>query len=202
LTKTVQHYERTEIRQRQIAEAALAVIAEKGLAGFTTRAIAARIAISDGTIFRHFANKQEIVVAAMHRLEEELLLDTLEDEPDPLARLVHLFRTRAELLGGDKAIGRLVFSHVLVKAAGDEGMTIWRSWRVRTLQLVSGALVALQEAARIRADVSVPALTRVFLGAMLTFANQRAAVGGPIPDLDGEIDRAWGSLEVLFGVAT
>lgn len=200
MKKQTQPYQRTEVRQRQIAEAALHLIAEGGLAAFTTRALAARIEISDGTIFRHFTNKQEIVLAAMRRLEEELLLDTLEDTKDALERIERLFRSRANLLGGQHAIGRLVFSDVLVYAAGDQGMAMWRSWRSRTLALVASALTTLQGHKRVRDDIGVPALVRVFLGMMLTFGNQRAVSGGRVPDLETEIDTAWASIELLLGV--
>ena len=114
------HYESTAVRRRQIAEAALAVIAEGGLGEFTTRAIAARLEITDGTIFRHFANKQEIVQAAMERLEEELFIE-LDPTADGWTQLEVLFRRRTRLLGGPDAIGRLVFSEQLVHAGGEAG---------------------------------------------------------------------------------
>ena len=64
-----QQYQRSAVRRQQIADAALEVIAELGLRGFTTQAVAARVGITDGTIFRHFKDKQEIVRSEEHTSE-------------------------------------------------------------------------------------------------------------------------------------
>lgn len=191
------HYESTAVRRRQIAEAALAVIAEGGLGAFTTRAIAARLEITDGTIFRHFANKQEIVQAAMERLEEELFLE-LEPDADGWAQLEALFRRRARLLGGPDAIGRLVFSEQLVHAGGEAGLEKFRGWRQRTQQLVEAQLDALRGAGQARCDLPLATMVRLFLGTMITFSNERIAFGGPLPDLDAKIDAAWSGLRVVL----
>ena len=65
-------YEDTETRRKQVAEAALRTIVDDGVCGFTTRAIASRVGISDGTLFRHFGSKQEIILEAMSHLEARL----------------------------------------------------------------------------------------------------------------------------------
>ena len=51
-----QQYQRSAVRRQQIADAALEVIAELGLRGFTTQAVAARVGITGGTIFRRRDN--------------------------------------------------------------------------------------------------------------------------------------------------
>lgn len=53
-----------QTRQR-LLEAAAAEFAEKGLAGATTRAIAARAGINEVTLFRHFGNRQELFSAVV-----------------------------------------------------------------------------------------------------------------------------------------
>ncbi len=191
------HYQPTTIRRRQIAEAALAVIAEGGLGAFTTRAIAARLEITDGTIFRHFANKQEIVQAAMERLEEELFIP-LEPGEDGWSALESLFRRRARLLGGPEAIGRLVFSEQLVHAGGEAGLEKFRAWRRRTQHLVESQLDALRASGRARSDLPLATMVRLFLGTMITFSNERVAFGGPLEDLDAKIDAAWAGLRVVL----
>ncbi|MBW2211320.1 MAG: TetR/AcrR family transcriptional regulator [Deltaproteobacteria bacterium] len=72
---------------RQIAEAALVVIAESGLRRFTTKAIAEKVGIADGTIFHHFNNMEEIVLAAMDQLEDKMFAGGFPADPDPLRRL-------------------------------------------------------------------------------------------------------------------
>lgn len=67
----------SDARRRQIAEAALSVIAEDGLARFTSAAIARKVGVTDGALFRHFADKDAIVLAAIDRVEE-ILFDAVD----------------------------------------------------------------------------------------------------------------------------
>ncbi|RLB45074.1 MAG: hypothetical protein DRJ42_30735 [Deltaproteobacteria bacterium] len=186
-----------EIRRRQIAEATLDTIAEHGLGGFTVRAVAKRLPITDGTIFRHFKNKQEIVLAAMDVLEEELFTAALVDEVDPLARLRGFFEARARLLGGPRALGRLVFSEELAQAAGTEGFEKAAKWRARSHALILGCLSELAEDGRLRSDLPPAQLSRVVVGMLLAFSNERLLLH-LTTDLEARIARCWGTLELLL----
>ena len=41
-------------------------------------------------------------------------------------------------------------------------------------------------------------MVRLFLGAMITFSNERIACGGPLADLDTKIDEVWAGLKVVL----
>ena len=91
------HYQDGQTRRLQIAEAALRTLVEDGVDGFTTRAVAARVGITDGTVFRHFANKVEIVLAAMDMLEAEIDA-SLQSSIGPTEDIAFFFRHRAQFL--------------------------------------------------------------------------------------------------------
>ena len=59
----------TEERRQQIAEAALRIISGKGVHRLTAQELGREVGIADGTIFRHFKDKAEIVRAAVSHLE-------------------------------------------------------------------------------------------------------------------------------------
>lgn len=65
--------ERTEIRQEQIKRAVLDIIADEGLQNVSTRNLAARIGLSEGAIFKHFATKRDIIYGIMEDVENDLL---------------------------------------------------------------------------------------------------------------------------------
>jgi len=50
--------------QAKLIEATLAVVAEVGYARASTRAIAERAGVAEGTIYRHFADKPALFFAA------------------------------------------------------------------------------------------------------------------------------------------
>ncbi len=60
-------------RQREIIDCALEVVGEVGLAGLTTRRLAERVGFSEAALFRHFSNKQTLVLGLMDRLEDMLV---------------------------------------------------------------------------------------------------------------------------------
>lgn len=60
-------YKPGEERREEILAATLSILAEDGLHAWTTRAVAERIGVSEATIFRHFASKEEIVTEAVRR---------------------------------------------------------------------------------------------------------------------------------------
>ena len=126
----------TEERRRQIADAALKVIAERGLGRFTTQAIAAEIGVTDATLFRHFASKEDIVLAALDRVEERLFAGFPPEDPDPLVRLERFFRFRASLVAANPVIARLAFSEELPHAAGPRGAQQVESWKQRSLDFI------------------------------------------------------------------
>ncbi len=193
-----QQYERRAVRRQQIADAALEVIAELGLRGFTTQAVAARVGITDGTIFRHFKDKKEIVLAAMDRLEDVMFSEPLPADSDPVVRLEKFFRGRAALLGGMAPMGRLMFSEQLAHAAGEAGREKLRNWRQRNLAFVGNCLTELADEGRLRPNMAPRELTRVVQGLLLTFSFERMLAEAILPDLDELIDRSWQTLLALL----
>lgn len=186
-----QHYERTGVRRAQIAEAALELIAEHGLDGFTTRAIASRVGITDGTIFRHFANKPEIVLAALDILEERMFA-SIPTSPDPLERLAQLFSARAEFVAAEGFFGRLVFSEQLIHAAGDAARAKIQGWQKRNYAFIAEALTELANAGRLRVERPPEQLVPIVQGMVLTFAFQRVVHGAlPAAELKKRITERW-----------
>ncbi len=193
-----QPYESRELRIEQIAEAALTVIAESGLRRFTTNAIAEKVGITDGTIFRHFKNKEEIVLAAMDRLEARMFANGFPKDSDPLVRLENFFRERAALLGGDAFVGQLAFSDQLVHAAGEVGRKKLAGWRKRNMAFVTKCLKELESSDRLPPNTRADSLLVVVQGVLLTFSLERMLVGKEIPRLRARIDSCWQTLAHLL----
>lgn len=92
-------------RRHQIAEAALKVIAEQGLARFTSLTIAREVGVSDAGLFRHFPSKDAIVLAVIDRVEEFLFAGFPPSAADPIDRLGQFFRHRLHVAHGAPAHG-------------------------------------------------------------------------------------------------
>lgn len=66
----------SSIRQEQILDRAVELVAKAGLANLTMKKIALRVGFSEAAIYRHFSTKQRLLLGLMDRLEH-LLLDPI-----------------------------------------------------------------------------------------------------------------------------
>lgn len=65
-------------RRQRILDAAMAVFAEKGFAAASTSEIARRADVAEGTIFRHYRTKKDLLVALVRPLVEQVVLPMAE----------------------------------------------------------------------------------------------------------------------------
>jgi len=82
-------------RQTQILDHAMALVRQGGLAALTTRRLAHSVGFTEAALYRHFPNKQALILGMMDRLEEMLLgpvsaiaADASLSIPDRLERIV------------------------------------------------------------------------------------------------------------------
>lgn len=181
--------ERGPERRRQIADAALEIIAKKGMAALTTAAIAEQVGVTDGALFRHFESKDAIVLAAIDRVAELVAEPPAEAGADPLVQLRGLFLHRARVVREHEGIARLVLSDELAFAVGTDGAERVRAIRQRTAAAIRRHLEDAREAGILPGDADVPALTTIVQGAMLA-----TTVGAPSPGPS----RTWAALEGLL----
>jgi len=101
-------------RRREIAGAVLELAAEMGVAKVSTQAIADHLGIAQATLFRHFKNRDEIFLAAIGLIGEEVLGElepvfrNADLAPDECLRAV--ITRHLGVIEGRKGIPRLLFS--------------------------------------------------------------------------------------------
>jgi AcrR family transcriptional regulator len=186
----------TEVRRRQIAEAALEIISRDGLGRFTTAAIAAEIGVSEGALFRHFGSKTEIVTAAVEVIEELLGEISIGNDDDPIAQLGAFFRARVDLMRRRPGIFRILFSDQLAQAASAEAVARLHRLQQRSLQFVRGCLEKAAKRNLLKPGLRVPELFVVVHGTAmaLAFASARQPPGGPA----AKPDQVWRTLESML----
>jgi TetR/AcrR family transcriptional regulator, fatty acid metabolism regulator protein len=106
------HRETTETRQQQITAATLRIIGNKGIHGATIAVIAAEVGISEGNIYRHFKNKEEILKSVIEKIGNDLclILISVQENSDPLTRLGEIFKLHLAYATNNKGIPRTIFS--------------------------------------------------------------------------------------------
>ena len=103
----------TEIRQEQIKQAVLDIIYTDGLKNLSTRNLAKRIGMSEGAIFRHFATKQDIILAIIKDVQYDFigsLRIIANSTTEPEERLNRFLCQTVKYLTQNKGITMLMFS--------------------------------------------------------------------------------------------
>jgi AcrR family transcriptional regulator len=81
------------------AEAALQLIAEKGLSALTVSTLATRLGVTKGSFYWHFAGRSELLAAALSRWEQRATAENirgLNAIPDPRQRLALMLAAASE----------------------------------------------------------------------------------------------------------
>lgn len=103
----------TEVRQEQIKQAVLDIIYTDGLKNLSTRNLAKRIGMSEGSIFRHFASKQAIILAIIKDVQNDFigsLRKIANSNVEPEERLNNFLCQTVTYLTQNKGITMLMFS--------------------------------------------------------------------------------------------
>lgn len=183
-----------ESRRRQIADAALKIIAEQGLARFTSLTIAREVGVSDAALFRHFATKEAIVSAVIDRVEAILFAGFPPAGADPLERLGTFFQGRVEVIRKNPGVARLLGSEQLAQAASPAGAARVAEFRRRSRAFVRGCLDEAHRQRLLADGVGAEEAAVLVLGAILALAH-----GAPGTRLPAQLPgRVWSALERLL----
>ncbi len=103
----------TEVRQKQIKQAVLELIATDGIHAISTRNLAKKVGISEGALFRHFDSKRDIMLSIMEDVYKDLLEDlrniAFSSQP-AVSRLFKFLCRHISYLIDNKGITILIFS--------------------------------------------------------------------------------------------
>ena len=156
----------TEVRQEQIVEAAMNLIASRGLKGLSMAALANRIGLVPSAIYRHFKSKDDIVDVMLGVIRERLLTNiriTCKETSEPMERLQSILKRHVETLRENRAIPRIIFS--------EDVFTGNPKRRNKVYGIVVGYLEDLneiirdgQEKGQIRSDMDSKTVALMFLG--------------------------------------
>lgn len=181
-----------EDRRREIADAALRVIARHGLGRFTALAVASEVGVTDGALFRHFRSMDAIVDAAIDRVEELLFEGFPPEGEDPLERLGAFFRRRVAVAREHPGISRLVATEELARAGTAEATRRVTEFRSRSTGFVRGCLTEAERRGLLAPGLGAEEASVVVLGSLLALAHSSIQSE---PDVARLAPRVWSTLE-------
>ena len=157
-----------------ILDAAAEVMRSRGLAGATTREIAKAAGYSEATLYKHFADKTELVVAVLHERSPGLthLWQAVgaRDGEDLVDGLTMTARAAIELYNQGFPMLASIFSDPTILAAHKAGLRRLGVGPHKINEAVIGYLGRQQEEGRIRPDADLYAAASLLVGACFQHA--------------------------------
>lgn len=168
----------TEVRRTELADAALEVIARRGIAALTTRAVGEALGLSDGALFRHFSSRDALLLGVAERVAALMDATYPSASLPPHERLAELAQARLALVATHVGVLSLVQSEQFALALPAEAAEALRGVVRQTHGFVVQAMVDGQREGVIRADVAADGLALLFMGAlqMTALARRTGAV--------------------------
>ena len=182
----------TEVRREQIAEAALGIVASQGLRGLSMAALARRVGLVPSGIYRHFKNKDEILVALFDRVEQRLLANVAaarQKNADPLECLKSVLMRHIRFIREGRAIPRIIFSDDVHAGNPEHRRRILQIFTRYTGEVCE--IVRLgQSQGRIRQDLDVDTVARMLFGIIVPAGILWHLTDGGF-DVTRHAQRAW-----------
>lgn len=156
----------TEVRREQIAEAALGLIAARGVRSLSIAALARRVGLVPSALYRHFKSKQEILTAALELVRQrgsENLREVCALTPNAIERLELLLKRVIKMVRELQAMPRIVFSEGMYGDHPDrrrQAYEILRGFHAEIEQIVRQG----QERGEIRPELDPKSLAVMFWG--------------------------------------
>jgi AcrR family transcriptional regulator len=159
---------KTEVRKEQIAQAALGLIAAKGLRNLSIAGVARRVGIVPSAIYRHFKDKDELINSVLTHIQA-LLLDNVkqvcQETSSPIDRLRRLLFLHIRLIRENLGIPRIVFSEDVYLGPSERRRRVYQIV-TNYLSRVEGIVRDGQISGEILSDIDAATLSVMFLGLM------------------------------------
>lgn len=153
-------------RRDQVAMAALSIVSSCGVKGVTTAALAREVGISEANLYRHFKNKNEILLETVAKIGDGLRknMEIAFSLPiPPHETLKKIFELHLEHIESNPGIPRLIFSEEI-----HIGNELLRQELLKTITGYTSKLESLikkwQDEGSLKAKVDPSAAALMFLG--------------------------------------
>ena len=154
-----------EVRQAELLDAAAQTFREKGYHDTSTAEIAERAGVVEGTIYRYFSTKRELLVQVVERAYEQAIADfevQLQGITGTWNRLRYLIWRHLKTIEEDPKLAKLVTYEIKVDP-DYRGMRIFqlnRAYTRRTVEIIEQAI----RSGEFVADVPIPIIRDMIYG--------------------------------------
>jgi AcrR family transcriptional regulator len=196
-------------KEQKILESAIRVFSEKGFSAATTSEIAKSAGIAEGTIFRYFKTKKDILrgilIHTISILSKSLVIGSIEkifveaEGKDLRTVLKELVLDRMKLVDKVFPMARVILTEALFHE--DVREAIYENIITKAVEMFGKFHKIMVEKGMMRSDIDAQTLLRSIMGNLAVLIAQRKLFGDKfeVKDLDQELDKMIDV--VMYGLA-
>ena len=166
-------------RRAVTVETVIGLAAEQNPSEITTAAIATRMGLTQGALFRHFPTKDAIWQAVMEGVAERLFARierAAAGAATPLAALEAIFQAHVEFIAAHPGVPRMLFGE-LQRAEGSAARRMVQALLVRYRARVVELIAQGQAQGEIAAEIDPAPAATLFIGAVQGLVMQSMLAG-------------------------
>lgn len=196
-------------KEKRILEAAVNVFSEKGFSAATTSEIAKQAGVAEGTIFRYFKTKKDILrnilIHAMNAFSRRIVIDNVEKmflnsgDKDIRAVFKEFLYDRLKLVDSIFPMVRVILTEAMYHE--DVREAIYNNIIVKAVEIFTVFQKRMSENGMLRDDIEPGDIIRSIMGNLAILVAQRKLFGNVFgeQDMDKEVDKVVDV--VLHGIA-
>lgn len=162
-------------RQNEIVDAALHLIAEKGMSNFTIRHLSQALNITDAALYYHFQDKLEIIQALVSRFEGEV--DSIGEDLHGWAAVEAALVRRTELVLASPDLARVLFAEEVFQGEPEVEKLLYGMMK-RHREIMLRYFSEARDAGEISPDIPPDTLFRMVIGPIRLLIKQWGMSGG------------------------
>ncbi len=168
------------VRQRDIINAAILIIAQQGYSKLTTKKLAAQLGFTEAALYRHIPSKQELVKMVLCHFENlscEVLRTIKDNQLSPMESIRRFVMNRYELFSANPDLAKVMFSEELFKndlSFVEHYKSIMHIHRDEMINYIAKA----QQDGKISIDFKPQHIFQIVVGSMRLIVSQWNMSGG------------------------
>jgi AcrR family transcriptional regulator len=156
----------SQTRRRQIAAAAMGLIARQGIRGLSVASVARKVGVVPSALYRHYKGKEEILEATLELIRdliEENVHRVQKESLSPLEQLKLLMMRHLEMIQEFQAIPRIIFSDEVSSSHPLRRTAMYKIIQ-RILNQVAKLIAEGQHLGQVKPDLNPDTVSVIFLG--------------------------------------
>lgn len=186
-------------KQKDIINAAVELIAEKGIQQLTIKNLAQKLDRTEGAVYRHFESKTDIVLGILQLFKKYKMLTQKRIQDRNITALLQLktiFTQHCEQFAGNPALAAVIFSEEIFQNEKQLAEAVF-SIMQNTLHTVTAIITKGQKNSQLRSDIPSDQLTLLVIGAFRLLVT-RWRLSGYAFDLQTEGEKLWESIDQIL----